>query len=264
MDPLDDAQLAADLVRAAGDLAARMRAEGIDVDRKTSITDVVSSADRAAEAMITAQLALHRPLDGLVGEEGARSSAQSGRTWYVDPVDGTFNFVQGLSAWCSAVGLEVDGQPALGAVYHPAQDELWVGGPGVPTTLNGARVAPLADLPLAQLPLATYIHYNTLGVAAVREPIIAAMAATSTVRMLGSGSVELAALAGGRLGVWMQQDSAPWDWLPGAALVIGAGGVARTIPVGGHRWHIAGPANAVAELAELVIATSTTSSDHSK
>jgi myo-inositol-1(or 4)-monophosphatase len=112
--------------------------------------------------------------------------------------------------------------------------------------------------------LATYIHYNTLGVAAVREPIIAAMAATSTVRMLGSGSVELAALAGGRLGVWMQQDSAPWDWLPGAALVIGAGGVARTIPVGAHQWHIAGPANAVAELAELVIATSTTSNDHSK
>lgn len=261
---MDDAQLAIDLVRAAGDLAARMRADGIDVDRKTSITDVVSSADHAAEALITAQLAQHRPLDGLVGEEGARSEAQSGRTWYIDPVDGTFNFVQGLTAWCSAVGLEVGGAPMLGAVYHPAQDELWVGGPDRPTTLNGVRVPPLADLPLAQLPLATYIHSNTLGVAPVREPIMAAMAATSTVRMLGSGSVELAAIAGGRLGVWMQHDSAPWDWLPGAALVIGAGGAARTIPAGGHQWHIAGPPEAVAELAELVIAASDTSHDHGK
>lgn len=267
---MDDAQLAAQLVRAAGELAARMRADGVDVDRKTSITDVVSSADRAAEALITAQLLLHRPLDGLVGEEGARSEAQSGRTWYVDPVDGTFNFVQGLSAWCSAVGLEARGAPVLGAVYHPAQDELWIGGPGRPTTLNGARVPTLLDVPLAQLPLATYIHSNVLGDAAVREPIIAAMAATSTVRMLGSASVELAALADGRLGVWMQHDSAPWDWLPGAALVLGAGGAVRIVPAGGRNWHIAGPPGAVAELAEIVLAVSaasqarSTSQDHSK
>lgn len=259
---MDDAQLAAELVRAAGDLAARMRAEGIDVDRKTSITDVVSSADHAAEALITARLAQERPLDGLVGEEGARTAARSGRTWYIDPVDGTFNFVQGLSAWCSAVALEIDGQPALGAVYHPAQDELWIGGPGLATTLNGVPVATLADLPLAQLPLATYIHYNTLGLAQVREPIIAAMAATSTVRMLGSGSVELAALAGGRLGLWLQQDSAPWDWLPGAALVIGAGGAAVTVPAGGRQWHIAGPPGAVEQLAAVVVAAVASAASH--
>ena len=249
----DDARLAADLVRAAGDLAARMRAEGVAVDRKTSITDVVSSADRAAEALITDRLARERPADGLVGEEGARSAASSGRTWYIDPVDGTFNFVQGLSAWCSAVALEVDGAPMLGAVYHPAQDELWLGGPGRPTTCNGRPVAPLADAALADLPLATYIHGTVLGQAAVREPIIAAMAATSTVRMLGSGSVELAALAGGRLGLWLQHDSAPWDWLPGAALVAGAGGAAITVPAGGRRWHIAGPPRAADALAELVV-----------
>lgn len=256
---MDDAQLAADLVREAGALAARMRAAGVQVDRKTSITDVVSSADRAAEALITEQLALHRPLDGLVGEEGSRSEATSGRTWYVDPVDGTFNFVQGLSAWCSAVGLMADGALVLGAVYHPAQDELWIGGPDRTTTCNGVPVQPLADLPLAQLPLATYIHSNALGDAAVREPIIAAMAATSTVRMLGSASVELAALAAGRLGVWMQHDSAPWDWLPGAALVIGAGGAARAVATQGRTWHIAGPPGAVEELAELVIAISAVS-----
>jgi fructose-1,6-bisphosphatase/inositol monophosphatase family enzyme len=262
MTVVDDAQLAAELVRSAGELAARMRAEGIDVDRKTSITDVVSSADRAAEALITSRLARERPLDGLVGEEGARSAAQSGRTWYVDPVDGTFNFVQGLSAWCSAVALEVDGEPVLGAVYHPAQDELWVGGPARPTTLNGIPVAVMADRPLAALPLATYIHHNTLGLAAVREPVVAAMAATSTVRMLGSGSVELAALAGGRLGVWLQQDSAAWDWLPGAALVRGAGGVARTVPAGGRRWHMAGPAGAIDELEALVTAAAAGAASH--
>lgn len=249
---LDDPQLAAQLVRAAGELAARMRIEGLSVGRKTSITDLVSTADHAAEALISEALALHRPADGLVGEEGARSSGASGRTWYIDPVDGTFNFVQGLSAWCSAIGLELDGRPVLGAVYHPAQDELWVGGPDMPTTLNGVPVERLDARPLAQLPLATYIHQNSLGDGSVRDPIVAAMGATSTVRMLGSGSVELAALAGGRLGVWLQHSSAPWDWLPGAALVMGAGGDARVVRAGGRGWHIAGPHGAVQELAEVV------------
>jgi myo-inositol-1(or 4)-monophosphatase len=249
---MDDAALAALLVRDAGALAARMRDEGLAVDRKTSITDVVSSADRAAEDMIAAELTRQRPGDGLVGEEGARSTSSSGRTWYIDPVDGTFNFVSGLAAWCSAVGLEIDGEPALGAVHHPSSGELWVGGRDVPTTCNGVPVPPLQDRPLAQLPLATYIHHNSLGDLGIRGPVVAAMGATSTVRMLGSGSIELAAVAGGRLGVWLQHSSAPWDWLPGAALVIGAGGSARVVEIEGRRWHIAGPAGAVEELAGVV------------
>jgi len=72
------------------------------------------------------------------------------------------------------------------------------------------------------------------------------------VRMLGSGSVELAAVAAGRLGGSIQSDSKDWDWLPGAALVEGAGGVAEVIEAHGHRWHLAGSAQVVDELSRLV------------
>jgi myo-inositol-1(or 4)-monophosphatase len=258
-----DAALAADLVLRAGRLAAQMRsagiggAEGLSVDRKTNITDVVSSADHAAEALVLGELTRQRPDDGVVGEEGAQSDSRNGRTWYIDPVDGTFNFVSGLSAWCSAVALEIDGRPVLGAIYHPAQDELWIGGPDYPTTLNGAPVPALVSRPLAHLPLVTYIHPDTLGREEIRGPIVAAMEATSTVRMLGSGSVEMAAVSAGRLGIWIQHTSAPWDWLPGAALIAGVGGLAAVIDVDGLNWHIAGPAAAVAELADVVRAAST-------
>jgi fructose-1,6-bisphosphatase/inositol monophosphatase family enzyme len=244
---VDDLALAASLVQEAGTLAARMRREGVTVERKTSISDVVSAADHAAEELIVRRLRSERPDDGIVGEEGTADPG-TGRTWYVDPVDGTYNFVSGLPVWCSAVALGEE----LGAVYQPAADELWVGGPGVPTTCNGEPLAPLADRPLADVSLATYLHPTTLPDDSLRRSLLRAMQGAATVRMMGSGSVELAAVAGGRLGASLQSDSLPWDWLPGAALVRGAGGAAEVVKVDGHRWHVTGNRQTVAEIIELL------------
>ena len=94
---LTDPELGGVLVTAAGRMAASMRLQGLTVDRKTSISDVVSDADKAAEAMIVRRLAVARPADGIIGEEGA--AAPGRRTWVIDPVDGTYNFVSGLPAW---------------------------------------------------------------------------------------------------------------------------------------------------------------------
>ncbi|MEP6980367.1 MAG: inositol monophosphatase family protein, partial [Nakamurella sp.] len=105
-----DLDLAAQLVTEAGKLALTMRQGLLVVDRKTSISDVVSDADTAAEAMIAERLAQLRPADGLIGEEGAARDGR--RTWIVDPVDGTYNFVSGLPEWCSALAL-VDGDELL-------------------------------------------------------------------------------------------------------------------------------------------------------
>ncbi|MGH3340506.1 MAG: inositol monophosphatase family protein, partial [Propionibacteriaceae bacterium] len=115
---MDDLSLAAELVREAGNLAGEMQREGLETRYKTSISDVVSAADHAAEERITRRLAESRPDDGLVGEEGARK-AGDGRTWYIDPVDGTYNFLSGIPYWCSAVGLMDSDGPLLGAVYYP-------------------------------------------------------------------------------------------------------------------------------------------------
>ena len=245
---VDDAALAAELVREAGTLAARMLGEGVGVARKTSVTDVVSAADHAAEELVVSRLRAERPHDGIVGEEGTSDPAGSDRVWYVDPVDGTYNFVSGLPIWCTALALGEQ----VGAVYQPATDELWVGGPSVPTTVNGTPLAPPADQPLAEGSLATYLHPTTLPDPSLREPLLHVMRGAATMRMLGSGSVELAGVAAGRLGASIQSDSLPWDWLPGASLVRGAGGAAEVFEASGHRWHVAGNRRAVADIAELL------------
>ncbi len=246
----DDLALAASLVRDAGGLAARMLAEGLSVEQKTSVSDVVSAADRAAEERIARRLAAERPDDGLVGEEGA--SRAGARTWYLDPVDGTYNFLSGLPFWCSAVALADERGAVLGAVYCPVTDELWTGGRDHPASLNGARLPLLAEAGLGAVSVATYLHPTTLPDASARRPLLRVMSKAATVRMLGSGSVELAAVASGRLGVWAQIDSLPWDWLPGSALVLAAGGAAEVLELDRHRWHVAGNRRAVADVLELL------------
>lgn len=270
-DPLEaDIALAGALVHEAGELAARMLAAGLETFHKTSISDVVSDADRAAEALIGQRLAADRPADGLVGEEGARRPGE--RTWFVDPVDGTYNFLSMLPSWCSAVGLAqllpsdlrvgedaalagpaatATAEPLLGAVYQPAVDELWQGGVGHPTTLNGRPVTPLLERPLAELSVATYLHPSKMDDDRLR-PVLAVVARAATVRMLGSGSVELANVAGGRLGAFVQANSLPWDWLPGAALVRAAGGAASVIEHRGQRWCLAGNRRAVNDMTAAI------------
>lgn len=233
-------------------LAARMRSDGLEVTEKTSISDVVSDADKAAEALVVRRLQLERPADGVVGEEGAGSPGQ--RVWVIDPVDGTYNFVSGLPTWCSAVALRDGEELLLGAVYQPTTDELWLGGRGHRTTLNGVPVAELVDGPLAEVSLSTYLHPPRVGDSTIHGPLMRTLRQAATVRMLGSGSVELASVASGRLGVWLQPTTEQWDWLPGAALVLAAGGKAQVFEHLGQRWHVAGVPTAVDDVIATVTA----------
>lgn len=249
----DDARLAASLVREAGSLAARMRADGLPTEHKTSVSDVVTAADRAAEELVAGRLRAERPHDAVLGEEhGSVAVGTSGRSWVVDPVDGTYNFVSGLPWWCSAVALSDAEDVLLGAVHDPLRGTTYVGGPGLPTTCDGVPLQPLADLPLAQVCAATYLHPPRLEGevgAAWRQ----AAGGAATLRMLGSMSMDSVAVATGQVGVVFQHSVAPWDELPGAALVRGVGGATRHLQVAGVEWYVAGRPTAVAEVCAALV-----------
>lgn len=254
-----DAHLAQALVFNAGRLAWRMREQGVQTEYKTSISDVVTDADRAAETFVSGVLAKVRLEDGVLGEEGAQRESRSGRTWVIDPVDGTYNFTSGSDYWCSALAL-VEGDPAapetvlLGAVHRPAMGYTWFGGPDTPTTRNGKEVARIADAPAERISVASYLHPSTLN----DDAIVAAWRRTvggfATVRMLGAGSVDLASVADGTVGLWLQHSVKDWDWLPGKALVEAAGGTAQKVDAGGVTWCVAGPQTAVRQVAEALTA----------
>ncbi|MDY6049335.1 MAG: inositol monophosphatase family protein [Corynebacterium sp.] len=245
-----DLHLAQALAYNTGRLAWRIRELGLTVDQKTSVSDVVTQADTMAEAFISRVLELLRPEDGLVGEEGTHTPSRSGRTWVIDPVDGTYNFVSGSDYWCSALAL-ITGQPEnpqtvqVGAVHRPAMGYTWVGGDLTPTLLEGAPVPGIVDEDPAEVSLVSYAHPRWINDDTILSVWRAVSSQFATIRMLGAGSVDLAGVAAGNWGMWMQHSVAPWDWLPGKALVEAAGGSTARVVAGGVEWFLAGSARVV-------------------
>jgi inositol-phosphate phosphatase/L-galactose 1-phosphate phosphatase/histidinol-phosphatase len=147
-----DLQLAARLADAAGDaIRPYFRGEmGIEIKEDRS---PVTLADRAAEAAMRRLLDAEAPGDGVVGEEYGTKDGVTGRTWVLDPIDGTRSFTVGRAIFGTLIALVEGGWPLLGVIDQPVQRERWVGAAGRPTTLNGkpARTRTCAALEGAAL-----------------------------------------------------------------------------------------------------------------
>lgn len=114
----------------------------------------VTLADRAAEQAMRVVLKTETPRDGIVGEEFGASDGDTGRTWVLDPIDGTRSFIAGRPIFGTLIALVVDGWPVLGVIDQPILGERWIGVTGQTTMFNGApartrRCRALADALLA-------------------------------------------------------------------------------------------------------------------
>jgi myo-inositol-1(or 4)-monophosphatase len=237
MPGLSDREVAERLVRAAGEIALGLRGGPAGV--KAHATDVVTEADLRAEAAMVELLRAERPGDGVRGEEGAAVAGGGGRSWLLDPVDGTLNYARGLPAWCSAACV-VDSDGALAcAVLDPVAGELWSAERG--SVAGGVVGAPA----LGDAVVATFVDMRRRD-ADVSSRIERVLREVGALRSVGCGTLELAWVAEGRLDGWVQADVEPWDWHPGALLVASAGGAVRVV----GRWHVAARAAALAD--ELV------------
>jgi fructose-1,6-bisphosphatase/inositol monophosphatase family enzyme len=230
-----DLQAAREAARTAGEVAAaHFRSTGLTVTEKSGPGDVVTEADRQAEAAALDHLRLRRPDDGVVGEEGGQRPGR--RTWFVDAIDGTLNFVSGDPFWCSAVALVDDDGPVVSAVHHPATGETFSAARGRGCWLGDAPLTRGPGPALGHATLSTYLTPED-----VDDPVVVGIArAAAALRIRGSGSLELAWIAAGRADLWVKGDALPWDWYPGALLVAEAGGVAETVPGPGAAWSFAG------------------------
>jgi 3'(2'), 5'-bisphosphate nucleotidase len=131
--------VAAELARQAGQILLEVYASEFKVDFKFG-TDPVTDADRRANAFLVSELRARFPEDGIVAEEdldhGQALSRE--RCWFVDPLDGTREFVARNGEFAVMLGLAIEGRASLGAVYQPVTDKLYVGGLGSPAHLEHA------------------------------------------------------------------------------------------------------------------------------
>ena len=134
-------EVAIEAATAAGRLLLE-RIGSIREVRHKSAVDIVTDVDIASERLIAGRLHAAFPTHTIVGEEhGASVGGDPSYKWFIDPVDGTTNYAHGFPFFCVSIGLEIEGEPALGVVCSPTFDELFVAEAGGGATLNGRRIA---------------------------------------------------------------------------------------------------------------------------
>jgi myo-inositol-1(or 4)-monophosphatase len=222
----DDLALAERAARAGGEVLMSYfgrAAEGLGV--KSSPTDPVSDADREAERAIRELLLSERPDDGLIGEEGSSDAAASGRTWIVDPLDGTVNFLYGLRAWAVSIALEgADGLEA-GVVFNPVDEECFTAARGAGAAMNG-RAIHVTDCPsLDRAMVGTGFSYEAEQRARQAELLTRLLPRVRDIRRAGAAALDLAYVACGRVDAFYERGLKRWDEAAGRLLVEEAGGV---------------------------------------
>lgn len=133
---LDVAERLADAAGAAIRPYFRTR---FDVEVKPDASPV-TQADRAAEAAMRRLIEAECPRDGIIGEEYGDKPSSTGRTWVLDPIDGTRSFIAGRPIFGTMIALVEEGWPMLGVIDQPIARERWIGAAGTSTTFNGVPV----------------------------------------------------------------------------------------------------------------------------
>jgi myo-inositol-1(or 4)-monophosphatase len=234
----EDLELAIDLAREAGGLLlGRFREKARDVDVKTSSTDMVSAADRDAEALIRNGLTAARPEDGLLGEEGSRRDSASGRAWIVDPLDGTTNFLYGFPQWAVSIALEGE----IGVVYDPVRDELFSAVRGSGATLNGAPIRIPAPPALSTALIATGFGYDAERRNKQGAVLGRVLPRVRDIRRAGAAALDLCWLAAGRLDGYYERGLGAWDWAAARIVVAEAGGAVADLEPDPHGLAAAHP-----------------------
>ena len=232
MTPLDPLLLATavEAVQKAGAIQLTHFGGPMRIDKKGAI-DLVTEVDVAVERMFRAMIAERFPDHAVLGEELQQDDllrrTAPGYCWVFDPIDGTTNFAHGLPIFCASLGLELDGQAVLGAVYDPTRRELFTAERGQGARLNGERIRVTAADTVMDSLLVTGFPY-TVQQPETGEELVSLfghfLGRSRAVRRLGSAALDLCYVAAGRLDGFYEAILKPWDSCAGALIVAEAGG----------------------------------------
>jgi myo-inositol-1(or 4)-monophosphatase len=233
----------------AGQLLASKEGRVEVAATKSSPTDVVTEMDGRAEELIRARILVARPDDAILGEEGGQVDGvlDAPVRWVVDPLDGTVNYLYGLHDWAVSIGAEVEHQIVAGAVYVPMRGELftavrgegaWLeatrgsgtsGGPGesaIPdSTFERIPLRCRPGVPLDRALIATGFGYRAERRTVQGEVVAALLPRIRDIRRNGVASVDLCAVAAGRLDGYYERGLNYWDYAAGALIAAEAGAV---------------------------------------
>jgi myo-inositol-1(or 4)-monophosphatase len=257
----------------AGDLLTDRAGQVEVAATKSSPTDVVTEMDRRSEELIRARILAARPSDAILGEEGGLigNTDNAQVLWVIDPLDGTVNYLYGLHDWAVSIAAEIEWveggevggevgraeggevgrkrKVVAGAVYVPMRGELFsaVRGHGAWLQAGEDYWNPLhcpPGVPLDQALVGTGFGYRPERRTVQGEVVAALLPRIRDIRRIGVASVDLCAVAAGRLDGFYERGLNYWDWAAGALIASEAGAVVGGLngnPVSSSMTVAAGP-----------------------
>jgi myo-inositol-1(or 4)-monophosphatase len=162
----------------------------------------------------------------MLGEEGQDAGASGGRRvrWIVDPIDGTVNYVYDLPQWAVSIAAEVGGVVVAGAVFDPSKGELFTAELGGGAWLNGGRIAVSNCSELSQALVGTGFGYDASRRARQAQVLTGVLPRVRDIRRLGAASLDLCAVACGRLDGYFERGLNVWDHAAAGLVATEAGG----------------------------------------
>jgi len=181
----------------------------------------VTEADRAAEAAMRRRIEAERPMDGIIGEEYGEKPGTSGRTWVLDPIDGTRSFIAGRPIFGTLIALLGEGWPLLGVIDQPIGKERWAGAMGRKTSFNGAPVTTRPCRSLESAILATTGPQYFTPHAAEHFSVLAAKCGDT---LFGGDCYNYGLVASGHVDLVVESGLKLYDFAALVPIVEGAGG----------------------------------------
>jgi myo-inositol-1(or 4)-monophosphatase len=196
------------------------------IAQKSRPGDLVTIADKAAEAVILEHFQRHLPEHAILAEEsGALGDQNNKYLWAIDPLDGTTNFAHQYPVFAVSIGLLIDGVPQVGVIYNPCQNELFQAATGLGAKLNRQPIQVSQASQLDQSLLVTGFAYDRRETNDNNYAEFCHIThITQGVRRSGSAALDLAYVACGRVDGYWERGISPWDMAAGIILVREAGG----------------------------------------
>ncbi len=232
----------AELLRLATEIAAETAElingythSGFEIGTKSSRTDMVTEADKAAEALIVRRILQARPDDGLLGEEGTDREGSSGVRWVIDPIDGTTNFIYGIPAFAVSIGVELNGQVVAAVVHDVPHNLAYTATLGGGAHRNGLPIHITGNTDLSTSLFGTGFAYDPIRRAEQAAFQALTLPHIRDVRRMGSAALDLCSVACGMLDGYVEYRLNWWDIAAGGLIVREAGGA--TGGLGGHTFE---------------------------
>ncbi len=226
-------ELAKAWTKEAGENLRKSVQETIEVEFKTSASDLVTKKDRETEQYYAEKIKQHYPEHFILGEEGTVQDQdyefEKEKVWVIDPIDGTTNFVNQKMNFVISVAFYDEGEPVMGIIYDPIKDEMFHALKGKGAYMNGEKISRLREGSLKEALISFNSFWTIPNDKVDGKKLYPIIENARGIRYIGSAALEIAWISIGRIDAYIDFRLSPWDIGAGIVILKELGGEATTL-----------------------------------